>query len=396
MHILKIAPWYPLGTKTQGIFYRDQAQALVRNGVDLGVIAANVYPWHRITPSKLPRLLRPKVEPLNDRGPRGFVIESMQYVPISQRVKMLQVECLLNQLLQKYIRHFGRPDLIHAHCALFSGVIAHKWKMAHGIPYVITEHSSRYANTPLKSWERALVRDAVQHADQNIAVSQGLKKDLSGCLDLEPETWSCIPNLVDDIFLTHRSRKLDPADRTIFLNVGALTEIKGQSILIEAFGRAFPSPSKNELWIVGEGPLLKKLRSVSAALKIADRVQFLGHRPHGDLPGILSRARALVVSSQYETFGVVVAEALVSGTPVIATRCGGPDDIVGDADGLLVQPNSVDEMTEALLRMAGCIDLYHPTEISARGMERFSAETVSHQISEIYSRILKRDLIMPG
>ena len=62
------------------------------------------------------------------------------------------------KLFRRYIRDNGRPDLVHAHCCLNAGVLALAIKRRYDIPFVVTEHSTGFAQSRLRSWERDLVR----------------------------------------------------------------------------------------------------------------------------------------------------------------------------------------------------------------------------------------------
>lgn len=81
---------------------------------------------------------------------------------------------------------------------------------------------------------------------------------------------------------------------------------------------------------------------------ISDKVQFLRLVAPDKVPTLLAEADVLKMSSHYETFGVVAAEALMAGVPVVATRCGGPECIVDEGDGLLVRRKQPSELGNAM------------------------------------------------
>src|SRR5699024_9955006 len=90
--------------------------------------------------------------------------------------------------------------------------------------------------------------------------------------------------------------------------------------------------------------LLKLVR----VLKIEEQVVFLGPLTREQVKEEVSSADAFVLSSKYETFGVVLIEALALGKPVIATKCGGPESIVTPEVGYLVENNSEEELSKAM------------------------------------------------
>jgi glycosyltransferase involved in cell wall biosynthesis len=94
------------------------------------------------------------------------------------------------------------------------------------------------------------------------------------------------------------------------------------------------------------------------------------------------------LTSDTETFGVVLAEALALGVPVISTRCGGPNDIVNATNGLLVPPGDVEAMAQALQDMRRNLANYLPEKLRADCHDRFSTQSVSTRIAEIYSKAI--------
>lgn len=81
------------------------------------------------------------------------------------------------------------------------------------------------------------------------------------------------------------------------------------------------------------------------------QIKFLGLLGHYEVKHKIATSDALVLSSNYETFGVVIIEALALGKPVVATKCGGPESIINSEVGYLVEKNSVDSMAEGLRKL---------------------------------------------
>jgi glycosyltransferase involved in cell wall biosynthesis len=90
----------------------------------------------------------------------------------------------------------------------------------------------------------------------------------------------------------------------------------------------------------------------------------------------------------FETFGVVLIEALVCGKPIIATACGGPEDIVTPNNGILVEKNSVDALGTAMKKMYNTIDQYNPLELRAHCISKFGEKVVISSLVEIYKSVL--------
>ena len=88
--------------------------------------------------------------------------------------------------------------------------------------------------------------------------------------------------------------------------------------------------------------------------------------------------------SRYETFGVVYAEAIACGKPVIATKCGGPESIINEGNGLLVEVDNSDQLAESLMQMKKNYNELSQAEIRTNFLEKFSRSVVVEQISSVY------------
>ena len=103
--------------------------------------------------------------------------------------------------------------------------------------------------------------------------------------------------------------------------------------LLHAFAALHGEP---RLIIFGDGPESGALRALCAELGLYSRVSFRGHCPREELAEAYAAADCFVLASRSETFGVAYIEAMAAGLPVIATRCGGPEDFVTEENGILI------------------------------------------------------------
>lgn len=147
-----------------------------------------------------------------------------------------------------------------------------------------------------------------------------------------------IPNGVDTNFFKFslsarkqiRSDLLVKSDEFLILAVGRLVPAKDYPNLFDSLKILIDSCCKVRLAIAGDGELKNDLIAMSKSHNIFNKVNFLGSR--ADIPGLMSAADVFVLSSEWEGFGLVVAEAMACGRPVVATDCGGPADIVIQKD----------------------------------------------------------------
>ncbi len=149
-----------------------------------------------------------------------------------------------------------------------------------------------------------------------------------------------------------RSYALDGPLRV--LSVGRLIVRKGLDRLIGAAATARAAGSEIELSIVGTGPEEEPLRRLAARLGIADAVRFEGFVDQAGLPAAYAAADAFAFPSLRDPFGIVLLEAAAAGLPLVASpEAGATRDLVEhERSGLVVEPDDVDGLAQALARLA--------------------------------------------
>jgi glycosyltransferase involved in cell wall biosynthesis len=131
--------------------------------------------------------------------------------------------------------------------------------------------------------------------------------------------------------------------------VGRLTNWKG----IETLLLAARDVSSIEVEILGDGPEWPHLTELSAQLGLADRVTFRGRVAPDGVRMAMARADVLVLTSLYEGLSHTVLEAFAAGVPCIVSNCGGNEEVVIHAEnGLVVPPQNVERLAEALRRLS--------------------------------------------
>lgn len=279
--------------------------------------------------------------------------------------------------LAQSIAEHGRPDLLHAHVAWPAGAVAMRLSRETGIPYAITEHMSPF---PFAFLERdgAVVPEVVEPlrgARAVFAVGNALAARIAATTGVRAEV---VPNGVDGAFF--RPGRARGAGFT-FLTVASLQPQKGIDDLLRAVAALGPLPGVR-FRIVGAGVAAAEYRALAASLGVTDRVEWLGARSRAGVRDALQDCDAFVLTSRHESFGVVVAEALACGRPVVATRSGGPEDLVGEQDGILVPVGDVQAIAAALRAVASGACAFDPDGIRARFESRFEAAVVAERTVE--------------
>jgi len=274
---------------------------------------------------------------------------------------------------------------------LNAGVLAMAINRQYGMPYVVTEHSTGFAQGRLRWWERDLVRRVIGRADRCIAVSP----HLAGLLEKQypGSSWQYLPNILGEAFLMPTMAKIRPKwdGLFVFLCVARLSPQKGIDLLLQAFARGFSGSSDVRLRLVGDGPLLSSLQQLSARLGVAAQTDFVGRLSGPEVRAEMEAADAFVLASKYESFGVVVIEALACGLPVVSTASGGPDHLVDSSNGLLVPPGDHEALAVALLDL--CDHPVRRAELADAGAwtasVRFDATMMTRRMEDLYRSLFE-------
>jgi len=287
---------------------------------------------------------------------------------------------------REYIKERGKPDLIHAHNAIYAGMLAKKINQEFAIPYIITEHSSTYAlkQADQRVLERA--KKAYTGATGLYAVSPALAQLLNSLFDIN--RFRYLQNVLDQ-FLEQSPYNLSENKNAsfIFLHIASLLPVKDQFTLLNAFQKVAAKKQDVELWIGGGGLLLHDLKEQAKHLGVSDKVKFLGVLDRKQVISTLQQCDCFVLSSKYETFGVVVIEAMLFGKPVIVTRCGIGQDIVNEKMGYVVEVGDDDGLAEAMVKITWSHHSFDPEHIRAFAIENFGKNRFTKDITKIYKEI---------
>ena len=135
------------------------------------------------------------------------------------------------------------------------------------------------------------------------------------------------------------------------LHVGKFGSIKGQDLAIRVFAGLTDRYPTLSLLLVGSGEF-DDLKALAVSLGVSGKVRFLCDVPHPAVLQLMRRAVCLLSCSRFESFGLVIIEAGLMGTPVVAMAVGGIPELIRDEqNGLLCPPEDVDATRQALVRL---------------------------------------------
>ncbi len=288
------------------------------------------------------------------------------------------------KLLARVIRERGRPDIVHVHFADTAAAVVEACRRR-GIPFAVTEHASSLMDDATAAPQKALMEYVYKNAACVIAVSPALAAQIKKYTGVEAV-------VVDDIADTDIFR-FEPAPRADgapirFVSAGHAERRKGFDVLVEAFGRVCAARGDCELTIMGDGAELENIKRRIQELGLADKVRCTGYFRRAEFARRLNESDCFVLASRHETFGVVYAEAMCCGVPVIATRCGGTECFIGAEDGLMVAVDDIDGLAAAMLDICKDVQKYDKAAIARRARERFSPDAVGAKIAKVMESAL--------
>lgn len=382
--LLLVAEWYPSDDDpVAGAFIEEQAVALARHFA-IGVISPRLRRWRDRT------RVRSGVRVEQRRGIPIARVEAAPAVPYLRRSLYASHGQAVERAYDILLELLGaQPDLIHAHVVRYSGWSAVRLGRRTGIPVVLTEHSGPFGVHVANPADRRRVVETLAACDAVLAVSPYLREQMAPFSKREIEV---VGNVIDTDFFSPLPSPANPQPASSgplrVLAVGLLTREKRFDIVIDAVATLARRRPAVELTIVGDGPERSVLEHRVQERSITSMVRFAGVADRNGVRDAMRRADVLIVASDAETFGVVAAEAMACGTPVIATRSGGPEYIVEPGTGVLVPRGDPGAIADALERL--CADWSSVDRDAARVSieRRFGRSAFLNRLGAVYSRVV--------
>lgn len=299
----------------------------------------------------------------------------------------------------RYIRWLRRSDfdIVHDHLSTpwaraVTAWIRPDWSI------LSTEHSTLILmgyGFARRLWCRLNAR----YTSTTIAVSQVMRRALLQIIPRHAERIIVLPNVVDGDRFVSRSdgdretltRSLGlPAGGPVLLSVGRLERDKGFDRLLGLLLPVFERHPNLVLLIVGEGSLRTFLEREAERLGLSGRVYLLGARR--DVPELCDLCEIMVLASRFESFGIVAAEAMMAGRPVVGPRIPGLDEVVesGRTGTLVESERMAVDFPAAVEHLLSDTNARREMGRAGRGvaMDRFERRKVVAQIARLYEETI--------
>jgi glycosyltransferase involved in cell wall biosynthesis len=379
-HILIISNGFPnYYNPLDGIFYFDQAIALKKTFPDckIGFIAVNPVGIKDFL--KKPNIFKFGTKRFMNTGV-NFVHFSYLNIPVIPNFDIKIANCMFPKLYDKYAKKFGSPHIIHVH-AYEAGLAAIYLKEKYQIPYLITEHSSKFVNQSLTSIQEKIAQKVFLNSSLNIAVSNYFAEKLNAKFNLP---FISIANLVkmEEFGESEVSNK-----KYQIISIGNFNDNKNQILLLQTIEKY----RFGKVLLVGEGVNEIKLRTFVKENNLENMVDFLPFQSRQKLFSLIKQSLCLAITSNHETFGVVAIEAMACGVPVISTKAGGPNDIIiNGVNGYIIESNA-DSFYEAYCLISENLPKFAPDILINYANSHFSENAISQKLINLYKSILAQN-----
>lgn len=373
-HVVVLTTWYPSYANPSRCVFTEQivkAQA-ERNEYKISVVVPT--PIHEFL-NDLPY----RVFNRRRRGPKNVTVYRPVFVKIP-RSHFEDYKRRAKTAVERTLSRLDRPDVLHVHGLIPAGYIASRVARRFGVPCIMHVHESGLLNSDV----RQLNRQILLWADLVVAVSEDVKTKIC---TLVPELRGRCEVVFNGVRLPPRKNSV-PIEfrRGSVLFVGNLLPIKGIPVLLKAVRILHNRGHQSvRLDLIGDGPQRNRYSRLAARLDAHAR--FLGRLSNDRVLDRLGDYRVLVLSSYYETFGIVLIEALSRGVPVVASNVGAVPEIVRDGiDGILVPAGDPRKLAEGIA--AALEHCWNVGAVMDRGYQ-FSIALTAERINSLYGRLLQ-------
>jgi len=376
LHILFISSWFPSKDKpTLGNFVENHAKSV-----------SLLHKVSVIYVAKTQNL--DSVYKLERRDTQNYQVLIMYFRVSTLGFKILDELVDTFRYWKSYLTLYksigSKPDLIHANVVWPIGLLALYFNFFYKIKFVLTEHWTIYLPQNRSQIKPYLFKLINKYASRILPVSMQLKKMMQES-GIEGE-FSVVPNTVDTTIFKYKEKINSNFFR--FIHISTLVdEHKNVKGILRAFREMMELDNKNILLIISDGEI-EPIKDYAKELGFKDEdLKFIGTQEPEQIANYLQSSDVYLQFSNYETFGIVPAEALCCGSPVISTQVGFLQDYEEEQIGHFVKIGDEKALLEKMLKIKQLN--FNAKKASEFFSQQFSEGNVAQQFSNIYSEVLQ-------
>lgn len=384
MHIVEIPSFFP---PYGGEFCLEQARALKARGHEVRVVS-NVQLSIRRSMKEF--LTLPYRRQWTERQGIAVLQSYQRGWPKVIRPNVERWVAIVRGLFRDYVQRYGRPDVLHAHCAKWAGYAAMLIGQDYGIPYIITEHMPVFnyreelGPEPGTGWQLPLLKAAYEQAKMVVCVSEEQADDLAGYFGYDFR-WTFISNVIDTDFFSFRERCPVRGKPFRFVCPAIYVWRKGYDVLLAAFDKM--RHQQVELHVAGSGTDGVAFQQLLATCGAADRVVCHGTLDKSAMRELFWQSDAVALATRGEVQPLVLLEALCTGIPYVSTSVV-PRCERFEGAGLVVPVDDVDALAQAMDAMVDkAVD---GRKLSEQVRALASVEVVGRQLERVLTEAIER------
>jgi len=371
--VLIISFWNPTSEiPQQGIFIQDQAAAICRQRSNVVFLQVNVLNSKNI-------FLKKEIEESDWYKGKRIVLNIYSGLWKLWYVNPWILEKIIFKTL-KGCQTTIKPELIHSNVIFPCGIVGYLLSKRFDAKTIISEHWSKFEKLLHHPLFKRIALRSYKNAAAILCVSEFLAERIR--VNTNHENIRIIPNIIDTniFFYKPDTRKSGKGNILTFLCVANWRLPKRLDLIVESLiGFAIKSDKILELKVAGTGPQIEiiKNKSLPANLKI----EWLGYIDKNSIANLLHDTDFFLHASDTETFSIVTAEALATGTPVIASDTGALPGLINSTNGILAENNTlswIKSMGEIMSQQ------FDREAIASQNHDRFSAEKIGQSIISQY------------
>ena len=371
--ILHITPWFPNeNNSTEGIFVWEHIKSLSAHTIN-----------------EIISISFSKEKKFEEKEYEGVKHTEIRLKPLIDKwiFKERSASKQVAKILAKRHKEF---DLINFHIAYPNAISIDKLKSSYpNLKFVITEHWTAYRYNFHLSEDnkgRKRIEQIFHHNIPVITVSTALAEDIQNFSKTTGFDSHIVPNVIRTDIFSYKEKTKKETFR--FSSINNWNPMKNPITLIKAFHKVALKNPNIELVFAGTGDLIPEMNTLVKTLGLTDKVIFLGRISKQKVAEVLFNSDVYVQCSNYETFSVISAEALATGTPVITTKIGGVLDFIDDSNGILVEGMDIDNWAEAMEASIAEFEQYDLLKISQNAHNRFNLDAVGETYSKAITSII--------
>lgn len=306
--------------------------------------------------------------------------EVLYYFPY-HRSKLIRAYRKLKCYYKLYKLYKNQFSIVHIHVFGYSTLLGIILGLISKNKIFLTEHNSFFHQ--MTFLKKMFFKCCYRFISGFSAVSNHMKNTMIG-LGINKSKIKVIPNVVD---VNHFNiLKNDKGNKIHFLHISAFHNPRKNIPLILQVVKQLSDKYDNFFLEIGGDGNLDYLNKMITKLKINDKyLRISGEYQYSILPNIYSQADAFVLFSDFENYGVVLAESISCGTPVISTKVGGVVDFVNSKNGKLIAKNDILSLYKEMENFITNTPYYNPKKVRESIINSVSEESILESFTDFYT-----------